>query len=597
MNLYILYWLKVNAILAFLYLVYFAVLKKEKFFKLNRFYLLGTVIISLLLPLLPLQNVAVVQLREQLPIVDAFSKFYPQLPAGESVNSLEKPATEVMIGSPSLSFSFLEIVFLANVLVAIILILRFAVQLVNIYLLIRKYPNRTGEDGIRYHEHEDTMSPFSFFHHLFINHSSNSADQIQQIIAHEKIHIRQWHTLDILIAEIVQAMLWINPVARLFKQHVKLNLEYLADECVLEQGVNKKNYQLNILQSSLNPDMFPLTNMFNSSKLKLRIKMMNARKTPVKNLYKYALVLPVIALIYIAINVQAVPAPDYRFDEMELKAFEGRYQFQKDKNFFIEITAKGKTLALHELWHDKEIIFERKSELEFSGNHGDFPLSFTKDKNGNIIQLTAFKSDVWDKVAAAEKKVVQLTDAQLKRLEGYYQFQNNKAAYLQFIVRDHQLIARQMWDNVEHTLVAFSETSFESERGLPAKFTLNDQENATQVLILQRDVLDKVAEYKPVARKIATLNEAELKAVEGYYQFEKKREYYVQVYAKGNGIMLKELWNDGERFFEPESATTFSSIPIGSVSFTKDANGKITQMLSVGKEVMVKVEDYKPAAK
>jgi len=447
------------------------------------------------------------------------------------------------------------------------------------------------------------MSPFSFFHNLFINRSQYNAEQVQQIIAHEKVHIQQWHTLDILITEIIQVILWVNPIVHILKQHVKLNLEYLADESVLNRGVDRKKYQLNILQSSLNPDRFPLTNMFNSSKLKLRIKMMNSEKTPMKNVIRYAWILPVITIIYFAINpVRANSRSSDNFIQKDLKIFEGYYQFHNDEKFFLQIVVQENNLVLHQLWDGKDIVFERVDEMQFSGNDGDFPLTFKTDKKGNIDQAIAFGKDVWHKTddyPLADGAEVQLTVEQLKKLEGYYRFQKDAAGYIKFFVRDQQLIAQQMWDKKEHVLVAYSDLKFKSkDKGLPAEFIQDKNGNVVQVLVLSTDLMDKVDEYKPVERKIVTLTPAELKAVEGYYQFEKAKKSYVQVSVQGSNIVLKQLWDGQERVFNPEAPLTFSAdLPSRKITFQKDTHGNVTHMLSVRNELLVKVKDYKPATK
>ena len=151
-------------------------------------------------------------------------------------------------------------------------------------------------------EHESNMPPFSFFNFLVVNSSQFDSQRFSQIIAHEKVHICQWHTIDILFTEIASILLWANPLIWISKRYIKLNLEYIADEAVLNTGVNKKAYQYSLLYTSLNPEKCRLANLFNSSPIKLRIKMMNSKKSSWIGLYKYTLVIPLTIAVYFIIH-------------------------------------------------------------------------------------------------------------------------------------------------------------------------------------------------------------------------------------------------------------------------------------------------------
>ena len=106
----------------------------------------------------------------------------------------------------------------------------------------------------------------------------NSHGFYREIISHEKVHIQQWHSIDILFAELAHILLWVNPLMVYLKRCIKLNHEYIADGEVINSGVDKKDYQLSILQSSFKLQAHQLTNLYSSSKIKTRIKMMNLKK-------------------------------------------------------------------------------------------------------------------------------------------------------------------------------------------------------------------------------------------------------------------------------------------------------------------------------
>ena len=134
---------------------------------------------------------------------------------------------------------------------------------------------------------------------------------LRNIIAHEAEHARQWHSADLLLAEIQKICLWFNPFAWIHQKLVQENLEYLADRAVLDNGFEKKQYQYNLLNTAMRAQELPLTNSFAQSLLKKRIKMMNRKPSHYLVWMKYA---GLIALIYLS---SAFVAP-YREQIVEL---------------------------------------------------------------------------------------------------------------------------------------------------------------------------------------------------------------------------------------------------------------------------------------
>ena len=187
-------------------------------------------------------------------------------------------------------------------------------------------------------------------------------------------------------------------------------------------------------------------------------------------------------------------------DTLELKAFEGYYQFQNDKNDFLQITAKGNNLILKQLWDSKEIIFVQKSELEFFNEEKSFPLKFSKDKDGAIIQVLAFDKDLWNKVKDYKpviKKEIQLTPSQLKAFEGKYrfQFEKGKDAFLQITAGTDHLVLKQLWDDKEISFVPKSELEFFcKDKPFPLKFIKDKNGNVIQMLAFDKDLWEKVKE-------------------------------------------------------------------------------------------------------
>jgi len=123
------------------------------------------------------------------------------------------------------------------------------------------------------------------------------------IILHEYVHIRQRHTLDILLAELCCALNWYNPFAWLIRHAIRQNLEFIADSKVLEKGLDKKGYQYHLLKVIGEP-RYRLANNFNFSSLKKRIIMMNKIRSARLHLVKFLFLLPLFAVLLVAFRSQ-----------------------------------------------------------------------------------------------------------------------------------------------------------------------------------------------------------------------------------------------------------------------------------------------------
>jgi hypothetical protein len=184
-----------------------------------------------------------------------------------------------------------------------------------------------------------------------------------------------------------------------------------------------------------------------------------------------------------------------------LKAFEGYYsmQFQPGTNSYIQITPTEKGLKLKQMWDGKEIYFSRKSNFEFEGVAGPFPLKFTKGSDGTITEVLALERDLW-KRAKDYKPVSQtyaITKNQLKPLVGYYKIRSSQE-YVQFFEEGGKLLAKQIWDQKIHHMLAQSEFVFISqEAGISVTFVKNEKGEVVRGDLSQGDVIDRDNNYKP----------------------------------------------------------------------------------------------------
>jgi TonB-dependent SusC/RagA subfamily outer membrane receptor len=154
----------------------------------------------------------------------------------------------------------------------------------------------------------EIQSPFSFFGYVFIDKTSKLSDvEKKLIVAHETAHVEQYHWIDLFLSQIVCALQWFNPFAWLYRNAIRQNHEFLADQSVIRKGYSQAVYHAALINFTLKAPVFALTNAFAYYKFK-RITMM--KKNVSKPAKKFAVLLLVPAL---AVFLWAFAKPDYRY--------------------------------------------------------------------------------------------------------------------------------------------------------------------------------------------------------------------------------------------------------------------------------------------
>jgi hypothetical protein len=173
-----------------------------------------------------------------------------------------------------------------------------------VLLLWRAWRNPVIIDGTyRIVEMKGDKAPCSFGSNIFINPEKYDWDTYNQILLHEKIHIHERHSLDILIAELVLIFQWFNPFAWIYRREIESNLEFLTDDQLMQkEKVDKQSYQLSLMKVSAPHFPLSLTTNYNQSILKKRIAMMNIKRSNLHTAWKYFFLLPVFAFLACLLN-------------------------------------------------------------------------------------------------------------------------------------------------------------------------------------------------------------------------------------------------------------------------------------------------------
>lgn len=280
-----LYLLQVNVGLILFYAFYKLVCTRDTFFRSRRFILIVSLVLPFILPFIDVREW--LESRDRMIMLTHFdySAVLPEIVVGsEAVET----GNRVFVLSEWIGY-----LYLAGV---VVLLVRLAVQAFSLYRLIVRMPEKEI-NGVRVKCLNDPSGPFSFFRWIFMNPAAVKEDEISEILTHEMAHVKQHHSVDVLLAEMVSICCWMNPFAWLLKREVRLNLEFLADRKVMEAGFATKSYQYHLLGLAYN-HKYGLSNNFNFSHLKQRIIMMNKKKSNGAGHIKYALfVLPAFALL------------------------------------------------------------------------------------------------------------------------------------------------------------------------------------------------------------------------------------------------------------------------------------------------------------
>lgn len=279
MNEFLMYLMKSSICLAALYMIYWFFLKKDTFFMANRIYLISSIIFSFVLPLF------------KIPIVIADSEL-TYIAVMETITITAQKVESGILNNLSI-YQKLFIVYLTGVA---IFSLRFIIQISQLFLLIRKF-GVTNIDGLKVVKLDRKYSPFSYFNYVFLNEENLKDKNLQEIIDHEKIHIEQKHSIDLVLLEALTIIQWFNPFIWLYKTSIKGIHEYLADEGLLAKGTNKLNYQNLLLNQTVGVQINDLTNNFNQSLIKKRFIMMTKKQSKRSAGLKLLLIIPVTALL------------------------------------------------------------------------------------------------------------------------------------------------------------------------------------------------------------------------------------------------------------------------------------------------------------
>lgn len=275
---------KLSLALAVVYIFYVLLLRRLTFYNWNRWYLLGYTALSFIIPLI---NIMPELKRKELDKTNLLT----WIPSMGVEHLTEEKSFFQNVGL----WDWALMLFFTG---SLLLLIKFLFKFYSFKKMKNSARLISGELTKIYQLDAD-IAPFSFGNAIFINKKKHTDEELQEIIRHEFVHIKQKHTLDIIWCELLCIINWMNPFVWLLRKAIKQNLEFIADDKVLQHGYDKSEYQYLLLKVMGNRQ-FAFTNHFNFSSLKNRIIMMNTIKSAKIHLAKFLFLLPVIAVLLLA---------------------------------------------------------------------------------------------------------------------------------------------------------------------------------------------------------------------------------------------------------------------------------------------------------
>jgi beta-lactamase regulating signal transducer with metallopeptidase domain len=270
------------------YILYQLLFRRLTFYNHNRWYLLGYTLLCFFIPFIDVSQVLQKNEWSDTTIVNWVPVLEPVSSTITTVNGDD--------------FTTWQVLLVITVTGMIVMTARLLIQFLSFRNMKRKAV-MLDANSFRIFQVNEQIVPFSFGNSIFINRHLHSETELQEIIRHEFVHVKQRHSVDIIWAEMLCLFNWFNPFAWLLKKAIRQNLEFIADNKVLRNGVNKKEYQY-LLLKVIGNHHYSIATAFNFSSLKKRIAMMNKLRSARVNLLRFLFILPLLAVILVSFRKQ-----------------------------------------------------------------------------------------------------------------------------------------------------------------------------------------------------------------------------------------------------------------------------------------------------
>lgn len=406
MGTFLVYILKSAVCLAMFYLFYRLLLSKETFHRFNRIALLGVMLLSCLLPLVKVT-------------VEQVSPVNAQVMSMEDLLLMYQWNSEAVVEEGSRPFHWQEGLVLVYFVGLFFVIVRHLWSLGRMLYLIRHSRCERLDNGIRLVVHRRKLAPFSWMRYIVIS-ETDLKESGHHILVHEMAHIHHHHSWDLLLTEACAWLQWFNPAIWLLKQELQNIHEYEADEEVLRQGINAKEYQMLLIKKAVGARLYSIANSFNHSSLKKRITMMIRKKSNPWARAKYLYVLPLAAVTVAAFARPEISQPLDEISSVKVNDLSAVLETYADKNVsnpaektklkMKVVDEKGKPIIA------ATVLVANTTNGTITDENGNFTLEVGTDQSIQVayIGMSTVTMSVKDCLKKADQTIV-LTESDTKK--------------------------------------------------------------------------------------------------------------------------------------------------------------------------------------
>lgn len=535
---FLLYLFETGLCLSILYLVYVLFLRKETYFNFNRLYLICILVFSLIIPVIHISfHVSSIETIEE-PVSDIgkFRGYYSNLIAKSNPefttypyikyraaifeesslydnnpesNSAENNGSNSIdkstIGS---SVNVAKIILLVYIAGVALFLIRLIFLIWSLLRIIKSNPKKYSDGYTIVLLNEDTP-PFSFFKYIFINKEAIKLDEYEQILAHEKTHVKQRHSLDLFLAHGITVFQWFNPMVWQLQKAIKTTHEYIADSNVVSQGFELFDYQSLLLRQLISIRSVELVNNFNLLFIKKRITMMTKNKSGLTAKLKALLVIPAAFAVFMIFANLTIKSPainltnfgiektsnlDGIWQNTTAKTYGSLISFEGNKFSILESSDKIDVVELSIIIKDKELVITNNGKSQGSLKY-EFVNSNLKiwwsESQSSIYKKTAYKNS---QEALTPK---QFSNIKLPKAKETRVLEKTNLTFNIYVYPDKYFV-----DDKECTLATLEETL----KNRVAKFTVIERPMVTAKLYADNNVKMKIiTDLQLTLRKLALL--------------------------------------------------------------------------------------------
>jgi hypothetical protein len=407
-------------------MVYFLFLRKETYFNFNRIYLLGIMALALIIPVVHI-TIAVTakdNIEETFHDIGKLRSYYTEFVAmgdaefgrekyrnypvatfeenyyyakdNEKANRLLKDETggegAINSNTKSSKINLLKLIIIVYLLGVLFFLVRLIVLLTWLANTVKSNP-RQRHKNYKLVLMEKEVPPFSFFRYIFVTKEATQLNQFEQVLAHEKVHVGQMHSLDLIIAHAITVFQWFNPLVWNLQKAIKTTHEYIADSKVVNQGFELFDYQSLLLSQLVSIQSVELVNNFNLISIKKRIAMMTKSKSRFSAKLKALIIIPMALVTFFLFADMTIKSPVLNFTNFssaKVSNLDGIWENSSD-TFGKLLLFKGSNLSILESSDKVDVI-----DLDIVIKDEVFEFNrFGKAKESLKYQLSGSELKIW----------------------------------------------------------------------------------------------------------------------------------------------------------------------------------------------------------